>query len=299
MQALMRRLFSLKPADSLTILFLMLLIILSLVFYKRIPYVHTLVFTYTLLLLVHMVIIKNHNAFTKSRPLDAVRGIVFPVICVLTIFDSLEWLIHYINPKDIDPVLIRLDYLFFNAYPTVMMESLHSPVLTDILQIAYTTYYLLPVSLGLILKLNRRDREFDRTLFLILLCFYLSYIGYILFPAIGPRYTINHLQSSDLKGLFVAESIQGLLNDLEGIKRDAFPSGHTAIALVVSGLAFRYHKGFFYITLPVITLLVFSTVYCRYHYVVDVLGGIILALITFLIGERYYEYWEVRNNTDH
>jgi len=295
----MRRLFRLKPADSLTMLFILSLIVLSLAFYRRIPDVHNIILIYSFLLLAQAALINIQRSFINSRLLDVVRGIVFPVICVLTIFDSLEWLIHYINPKDIDPLLIRLDYLIFNAYPTVMLESIHNPVLTDILQVAYTSYYFLPISLGLILKLNGRDREFDRTLFLILLCFYLSYIGYILFPALGPRYTINHLQSSDLKGLFIAESIQGLLNTLEGIKRDAFPSGHTAVVLVVSGLAFRYHKGFFYITLPVITLLVFSTVYCRYHYVVDVLGGIILSAITFLFGERYYEYWEVRNNTDH
>jgi len=295
----MRRLFRLKPADSLTMLFILSLIALSLAFYRRIPDVHNIILIYSFLLLAQAALINIQRSFINSRLLDVVRGIVFPVICVLTIFDSLEWLIHYINPKDIDPLLIRLDYLIFNAYPTVMLESIHNPVLTDILQVAYTSYYFLPISLGLILKLNGRDREFDRTLFLILLCFYLSYIGYILFPALGPRYTINHLQSSDLKGLFIAESIQGLLNTLEGIKRDAFPSGHTAVVLVVSGLAFRYHKGFFYITLPVITLLVFSTVYCRYHYVVDVLGGIILSAITFLFGERYYEYWEVRNNTDH
>ncbi|GAB4421518.1 MAG: phosphatase PAP2 family protein [Thermodesulfovibrionales bacterium] len=295
----MRRLFLLKPADSLTILFLLLLIILSMVFYKKIPHVHTLISIYALLFLVQAVIIKNHTAFRKNRFMDVVKSIIFPVICVLAVFDSLEWLIHYINPRDVDPLLIRLDYLIFNTYPTVMMESIHNPILTDVLQVAYTTYYFLPISLGLILKLKGKNGEFDRTLFLILLCFYLSYIGYILLPALGPRYTINHLQSLELRGIFLADSIQRVLNEIEGIKRDAFPSGHTAVAIVVAGLAYRYHKGFFYITLPFIALLIFSTVYCRYHYAVDVLGGIILAAITFFIGEKYYEYWEVRNNTDH
>ncbi len=231
-----------------------------------------------------------------SRVPDMVRSIVFPVICVLVIFNSLELLVHDINPGDIDPLLIRLDYLIFKGYPTVMLESFENPLLTDILQIAYSSYYFLPISLGILLKLRNRDEEFDRTVFLILLCFYLSYIGYMLFPALGPRYTMNHLQSSDLQGLFLAEHIQGLLNRLEGIKRDAFPSGHTAVALVVSGLAYRFHMGFFYLTLPVVAMLIFSTVYCRYHYVVDVIGGIILAALTFFVGEKYYGHREVRNN---
>jgi membrane-associated phospholipid phosphatase len=116
----------------------------------------------------------------------------------------------------------------------------------------------------------------------------------MLFPALGPRYAMEHLQSAELRGAFLAEPLQQILNGLEGIKRDAFPSGHTGVALVVSGLAYRYLRGFFFLTLPVISMLIFSTVYCRYHYVVDVLGGFLLAAITFLIGEKYHGYREIR-----
>jgi membrane-associated phospholipid phosphatase len=52
------------------------------------------------------------------------------------------------------------------------------------------------------------------------------------------------------------------------------------------------------VTAPVVGLLVFSTVYCRYHYVVDVIGGIGLAMLTFLIGDAAYGYWEERKHTD-
>lgn len=288
----MKILRRLKPAESVTILFLIFLIILSFVFHEKISNVKNAVLTYVILLIIQAVLVKNRELLSRNKVTDLASSVAFPVICVLVIFNSLEWLVHDINPKDIDPSLIRLDYLIFGGYPTVMMETLLNPLFTDILQVAYSTYYFLPISLGLILKLRRNDKAFERTVFLILLCFYLSYVGYILFPALGPRYTMNHLQSYELKGAFIAEPLQGILNGLEGIKRDAFPSGHTAVVLVVSGLAYRFHKGFFYATLPVITLLIFSTVYCRYHYVVDVIGGVALAVITFFIGEKYYGYWE-------
>lgn len=309
----MRTLFKLRPADSLTIIFLLFLMMVSLGFHAKITHVKALILTYAVLLAVQIFLIRNR----KARPnppipplqkggeggikwvLDMVRSVVFPVICVLVIFDSLEWLVHDINPRDIDPLLIRLDYLIFKDYPTVMLESFQNPLVTDMLQIAYSSYYFLPISLGVILKFQKRDEEFDRTVFLILLCFYLSYVGYMLFPALGPRYTMNHLQSTDLQGLFLAEPMQEFLSRLEGVKRDAFPSGHTGVALVVLGLAYRFHKAFFSIALPVVAMLIFSTVYCRYHYVVDVIGGMILAAITFFIGEKYYGYWEVRNNIHH
>jgi membrane-associated phospholipid phosphatase len=207
------------------------------------------------------------------------------------IFDSLGSLVHYVNPEDIDPILIRLDYVLFQGHPTIMLEKIMSPLLTDLLQLAYSTYYFIPIIFAVTLLLNNKRKEFDRTLFLVLFCFYLSYLGYILMPAIGPRFTISHLQTAELQGLFIAEPIQNLLNQLEGIKRDAFPSGHTAIALVILYLAYQFNRRLFGIFLPTISALIFSTVYCRYHYVADVIGGFGLAIITILFGEVLYEWW--------
>lgn len=298
----MRLLSRLSPAVLITVSFLISLLVLTFIFYQKLPYANTLILTYISLLVIQAILLKDYKyilSSKKSGAVEYIRNLVFPVICVFLIFDSLEWLVHYINPEDIDPLLIHLDYLIFNNHPTVMLEAFHVPVLTDILQISYTSYYFLPIFLGIVLKLGKMDIGFNRSLFLILFCFYLSFIGYLLFPALGPRYTLNHLQAFDLKGLFATEAIQSLLNKLEGIKRDAFPSGHTAVTLVVSTLAYRYHKGYFYATLPVVAMLIFATVYCRYHYVVDVIGGVLLTWATFFIGERFYVYWEYRNERDH
>jgi len=37
--------------------------------------------------------------------------------------------------------------------------------------------------------------------------------------------------------------------------------------------------------------LIFSTVYLRYHWVVDVIAGIILAVLAFYLTEIFYKYW--------
>ena len=295
----MKILSSFKPAEILTLTFILFLILISSLFYKAIPKARTLILLYPSLFLVQLILARSSELSKRSRTMDMIRSVFFPVAVVLIIFDSLELIIHSINPEDIDPILIRLDYLIFRGYPTVMLESVQHPLLTDLLQVAYSTYYFLPVSFGLILKLQGREEAFDRSVFLILLCFYLSYVGYILFPALGPRHVMHHLQSKEIEGLFLAEPIQRTLNTLEGIKRDAFPSGHTAVALVVSVLAHRFSRGYFFVTAPIIALLVFSTVYCRYHYAVDVLGGMFLMFITFFIGDHYYDYWQARNHTHH
>lgn len=277
----------LRPADSLNLVFLFTLSSVVLAFHGKLNDPGGFLMLYSALVLVQLALIgfKNSNGLVRW-----VYDLIFPTICIIIIFDSLEGLVHSINPRDIDPILIRLDYAIFGFYPTVMAEKLISPIFTDIMQLAYSSYYFLPITLGVTLKIKGQDSAFDCSLFLIMFCFYLSYAGYMLTPALGPRYTISHLQNIDLRGYIIAGQIQELLNRFEGIKRDAFPSGHTGIALTVLYLSYRHAKGLYWVFLPCVIALIISTVYCRYHYVVDVLGGILLALITIFLGEAYYGY---------
>jgi membrane-associated phospholipid phosphatase len=277
-----------RPGDTVTVIFLLFLLGLTAAFYHSLPKVSFLISLYSILLIVQIVLIQYKK---KGKILGFFYDLIFPTICILTIFDSLEWLVHYVNPEDIDPILIRLDYLIFRNHPTIMLERIMHPLLTDILQIAYSTYYFIPVSFGIVLLTKNQKSEFNKALFMILLCFYLSYLGYILMPALGPRFYLDHLQTTGLQGLLVAQPLHDLLNRLEGIKRDAFPSGHTGIAVVVLYLSYHYKRNLFWIYLPIVSALLFSTVYLRYHYVVDVIAGFGLTLLTIIIGEWYYGWW--------
>src|SRR4030066_1279181 len=212
--------FGLRPADAVTILFLLFLLALTIIFYEHVPKSFILISIFSILTVSQVITIKAKN---RNNFLGIFHDVIFPTICVLMIFDSLGSLVHYINSEDIDPILIRFDYMLFQGHPTVMLEKIMSPLLTDLLQLAYSTYYFIPIIFGVTLLRNNQRKEFDRSLFLILFCFYLSYLGYIIWPALGPRFALDHLQTQRLEGFFIAEPIQNLLNRLEGIKRDAFP----------------------------------------------------------------------------
>jgi membrane-associated phospholipid phosphatase len=286
----------LRPADLLNFSFASLLIAVTAAFHEKINDPWSLIAVYSSIIVIQVVLERVKG---KGGVVRFTYDLGFPVFSILVMFESLEKIVHHINPRDIDPLLIRLDYMLFGGYPTVMLEKIMSPLLTDILQVAYTSYYFLPITLGVVLMIKKENRSFEHSLFMIMLCFYLSYIGYMVTPALGPRYTMHHLQERELEGLFLAGPVQHLLNFLEGIKRDAFPSGHTGVALTVLYLAFLHEKKLFGIFLPVTAALIFSTVYCRYHYVVDVVAGIGLAVITILLGETYYGYRSKRIYSDH
>ncbi|MEJ2684587.1 MAG: phosphatase PAP2 family protein [Candidatus Sulfobium sp.] len=292
---MLRSLLRMRPADLLNFLFLIFLIAVTVVFHQRIKSPWEPVSLYVSLLICQAVLIRFRG---RNSLMGLVYDIVFPLISILCIFDSLGWIVHSINPRDIDPLLIRLDFMLFNGTPAIMLEKIQSPFLTDILQLSYSSYYFLPVILGIALKTNNEDSHFERSLFLVMLCFYLSYVGYLLWPALGPRFSIHALHEDKLRGFIVADPIRDFLNRLEGVKRDAFPSGHTGVSLVVLYLTFRFERRLFWIFLPIVLALIFSTVYCRYHYVVDVIAGVILTFVTIIIGETYYGYRSKRVDTD-
>ena len=93
------------------------------------------------------------------------------------------------------------------------------------------------------------------------------------------------------------ESIpSGTLNPMEVVQRDVFPSGHTQMTLIVMYLAVKFrskNKLFFLIDG---SLLIFATVYLRYHYVVDLIGGLVFMIMTMILGKHLFNWWNKKIN---
>ena len=221
---------------------------------------------------------------------DALLYHFSPILFIALIYDSLGDFIQYLH-RDIDPLLIRIDFSIFGVHPTLWMERWIVPWFTDVMSLAYVSYYFLPVTLIVVLYGKDRMAEFEISVFVLTFGYYLSFVGYILFPAIGPRFTLVHLQTVPLEGSLLTDLVRDGLNALEHNKRDCMPSGHTQIVLMVLYLAHRYERLLFYIFLPVICGLILSTLYLRYHYVVDLLAGGAAAVGCIMFGPRLYEWW--------
>jgi len=90
----------------------------------------------------------------------------------------------------------------------------------------------------------------------------------------------------------MAESIpRNSPNPVDFAQRDVFPSGHTQLTLVLMFFVYRYRLKTRHLVLVVGTLLIISTVYLRYHYVIDVIAGVFFMLITIWSGPRLYRWW--------
>jgi len=273
--------------DRVTTYYLLLWFVLILWNYSK--FSHGYVYLgFILLLIFTQWVIANFEFQTEIGKFLRYAYVMFYIIIF---FSAQHFVIPVVNPNDVDALFIRIDYWMFGVHPTVWLEKFYQPWLVEYLQYAYTSYYFIPVIFGVLLYVKKALRELRISLLAICLGFYISYLGYLLFPALGPRFFLAHLHDKPLKGVFLFDAIQNLLNSLENIQYDAFPSGHTAIVIVVLFYAFHYARKLFWILLPIGISLIFSTVYLRYHYVIDVFGGIGVGIIAILITEwirRYY-----------
>ncbi len=274
----------LSPVDILTLAFVSLCVVLSVVFARIVPSWLWLVAQYALISIVIIAFALYAHRPGAGKPAVTVYRFL-PVIVIPVIFNSLGDLIPYLWPRYFDDLLIRIDYALFGVHPTVWLERFIHPLLTRIMQLAYISYYPMPVVLAVVLIAKRRFDAFDETIFGLILGFYLSYLGYLLVPAIGPRFTLTDLQTSTLQAGPLTLAIQETLNSLEHNKTDAFPSGHTAIALLSLYYAWKFkEKTYTAVLVPAVLALILSTVYLRYHYVIDVIAGVLLAALTIIIA---------------
>ena len=155
----MRRL---APFHGLTLFFLIGLILLALFFHGRIPHWHSLVFRYLLWIGLFFVIKLSYDRKTAGR-LGELTFTFSPILFMVLIYESLGDLIHYLHP-DIDPALIRIDLFLFGVHPTIWMERWIVPWLTDLLSLAYLSYYFLPLTLIVVLYLKKNPWSLSRDL---------------------------------------------------------------------------------------------------------------------------------------
>lgn len=293
---MLQRAVRFEPVDVLTSSFAAALALVGLLAIRA-PNVPAIVLRMVVVALVPLGVAALRARFPRPRRALSILFDFYVIGAVLAIFDGLGPLISAVHPARCDAALIAFDRALFGIDPTIALERFSAPLLSDVLTVCYALYYFHPIILGGLLYSDdlreRREgsaRSFRTFAFVIVMTFFVSYVGYFLVPAIGPRFTIAH--GGPLPRGTVARVIDATLDELETNKCDCFPSGHTMVVLAVLLEAARRSKRTFYAFLPFAVGLVVATVYGRYHYVADVLGGLALALAAVPLAHALLKLWD-------
>jgi len=242
-----------------------------------------------LLLLGHAAAIALMLALARSQaPLVQFARHWFLLAYVPFCYKQVPYLVIALKLRPADLTLAHWDQAMWRVDPVLWMSSMQTPLLTELLQLVYTMFIPGTIALGIILWWHGSRPAFRYGTFLIATTFLVSYLGYLVLPARGPRFMAYTLPYPALHGLWTFPSLQNLLDTLEGAQYDCFPSGHVAVVLVGCWVARRISASVFYGFSVFATLITVSTMYLRYHYVIDVLAGILLAIVVIVASPAIY-----------
>jgi membrane-associated phospholipid phosphatase len=271
-----------NAADRLTLAYLIFTTTLIIVCRQNIP-------RWADLFVIHLgltaMIIGLAYARKHSFPVLSPLSLWYPTLLFLFFFEEIGLTVHAIFPGWFDEYLIKADYALFGVHPTVWIEQFSNYWLNEYMQLVYTSYFLLTIGLGAYLWIIGRREDFAVFLASTCAAYYLCYVIFVIFPIESPHHTLRHLQQVELTG----GPFTAFINWIEKHGRvhgGAFPSAHVAGSVVVLISAWRFARRAGYWLTPLVLSICVATVYGRYHYVMDVFAGILMAVIGCWLGPK-------------
>jgi len=197
-------------------------------------------------------------------------------IALLVIYETWVRLSLIAWPAWQDSALISMEQRIFGTAPTVWLQALVSPALTEWMMFAYVVYFALYPLVTAVLFFRHGEPLLEAFLFTLAFNNIFCNLFYPVFPVDNPVAGLGALHAVPLKGWFftaAGEYMRSTMNAGGGM-----PSGHVAATTIMLLAVYKYERRLFYPLLPVGISLIAATVYGRFHYLSDSLLGIAAAL---------------------
>jgi membrane-associated phospholipid phosphatase len=220
----------------------------------------------------------------------------YPLPYVALCYREMSGIIGSIRGRSFDAALAAWDFAIWRTHPTVWLECIQSPVMTELMQLAYALFVPFILSVAVIFWMQKRFEEFRGYAFLLTLGFLVSYAGYLLVPARGPRFFLESLQTQPLRGLWLFPRLRATLDVLESAHYDCFPSGHVEMTVLAWWSSRRISAWLGRILAAYTACTILATTYLRYHYTVDLMAGLAVAAAVLAVAphlERRLNLWTI------
>ncbi|CAM2869677.1 phosphatase PAP2 family protein [Helicobacter burdigaliensis] len=236
---------------------------------------------YTLIVLGYLVV-SFALLFLKSYRLKFVVYVLF----MNSIFTLLREISPLINIDKKDSYLALMDAFILGNIKNLSLffEDFSNVYFTELLSIAYLLF-MVQLAFYFIFYLCVNEKISKAFYNGILSLYAIGFLGYIFVPAIGPYFYYASEFKSSLNGFFFRDFLDKAYPTFSNFS-DVFPSLHCGISLFILLFLKRFNKKHFYFWLIPCILLWFSTIYLRYHYLIDCIVGFVLAYFSYRIAKR-------------
>ena len=185
-----------------------------------------------------------------------------------------------------DGAVMAWEQALFGGQPSLSLaQRLPSLLLSEVLHLAYLSYYAIIYAPFLALELTGRHQAFRTMLLAVVLGFAVHYLAFIYFPVQGPRYLFPAPGGALTAGPFY--QLAHLVLEAGSSRGAAFPSSHGAIAVIQTIMTVRLIGTRPGVVVGVTTaLLCFGAVYGGFHYGVDMIAGVVVGVVVALMALR-------------
>lgn len=209
----------------------------------------------------------------------------YPVVAFPLLYKEVEFLAAAFGNWGLTEPIRSLEVSLFAGHPSVYLsELLEWAPLSEYLHLCYLSHVLLLPIVGGYWYHTRRD-AFYELIFLVSVVLSASYLFFVLFPVDSPFYLADPLPES-LRGHFFYDIVH-YVADRGGARGGAFPSTHVSVSTTIWLVAWYRQRPIAYWLLLLVPGLIFATVYGRFHYVLDVITGLALAVTVFFFWVRF------------
>ena len=268
----------LRLIDVLTITYLSIIAFSILIFHHRVEN-WTFYFCCHFFAVVCLLSFCHFTYSTTSKVIAVIRDI-YPFFLFTFMFKEISQIITIFFPFWLEQYLIDADkFIFGGVLPTVAVQKMYHPWLTEIMAFSYLSYFmLLPVAL--IVTYRKSYKMFRDYIYTVSFTFYFCYLSFLFLTARGPQQTLAHYHiAREAAGVFDALVLS--IQSTAAICGGAFPSSHVAAIGVMCLFVLKAHRTLGYVVLLIAFFLALSTVYLQYHYAVDVIAGVLVIFIIY------------------
>ena len=252
------------------------------VFHRNIPHAGR-YFAVHCVIAIGILLLARAAAFSPNRVLQFARH-WYPLALYIFFFEELQGLVRAIFPGWFDRWLIMFDYNLGGVHPAAWLSRFANPGLNDFMQFSYMTYFLYLVILPAMLYFQGKRVAFWTVMVATAIAHYSVYVIAVLFPVESPYFALASLHLAPLEGGAFTSAIE-FIERFGRVHGGAFPSAHVAGSMVALLAAQRYKPWLFWVCLPFCLSMCVATVFGRYHYVADVLAGIVVGAIGWVAGQ--------------
>ncbi len=259
---------------------------------ERSPNILDFLYTRTVIVLVIIGLIYLDSKY--EHPLPHLIRNTYPII-LSGYFYSETVFYNKLFFDNIDPFLVDIEAIIFGFQPSLEFSSYFSNTFfSEIMYFGYFSFYVLILGFTLYVFLKKK-KFFNEAVFLLSASLYQFYFIFGLLPSEGPQFYFS-APDNILPNAYFFDKIMHFIQLTAEQPTGAFPSSHVGVSVIIMIIARKRASIFFKIAFPFVVILILSTVYIKAHYLIDVIGAIVVAPFFLYLSNILFNF-TTRKNT--